>query len=265
MPVFAFDLDGTICFGNGAIEGPILKTLTGLPTGIRVVIASARHPVNIAQAMPSALFDTWDIIGANGAIVQSDGILKRAYYLRPGSARMICAKLDALGCAYLAYGVDFVWPGKHPHALQRIVKNDIGEHLRLGNCDDLDHTVKILALPEADAGAALSMCQGHSNVDVQSHSDNTFDVIPIGVNKARGLEDLMSDEPVFAAFGNDTNDVEMLRMAQHAIAVGMHPSIRLLADRIVPESADQIQHICQNITALSRAALARNTATKRRI
>ena len=53
MPVIALDLDGTVCFGGGAIAPQILAVLNELPDEVEVIIASARHPVNIGQAVPA--------------------------------------------------------------------------------------------------------------------------------------------------------------------------------------------------------------------
>ncbi|SNR86653.1 HAD hydrolase family protein [Puniceibacterium sediminis] len=243
MPVLALDLDGTICFGGGAVAPQILAVLKMLPQDIRVIIASARHPINVAQAVPPELLKSWDVVGANGALALQRGTLVYQSRLDPDAASRVLKALDAMNCAYLAYGVDFVLPGRHPHAMHRVIRHDIGRHLRLGDAHDVPALIKILVLPQPKDKSPVQVCMSEPVFCVMSHADGTFDVMAKGTDKTGGIVALGHTLPLDAAFGNDANDVQMLRMARHSVAVGDHPSICLLADQIVPPGHDHQKRI----------------------
>jgi HAD superfamily hydrolase (TIGR01484 family) len=249
MPTIAFDLDGTICFDGRQVPAEILVALAGIPKTVSVIIASARHPINIAQVLPAQQMQGWDVVGANGAIAMSGGQLVNEVRLDAELALSLLSTFDRIGCAYLAYGVDFVIPGQHPHAMHRVIKQDIGTRLRLGDNTDHRALVKILALPSAGCGAALKVSNALAETTVHLHSDGSFDVMACGVDKVTGIASLGYSFPLSAAFGNDANDVEMLRRASYSIGVGNHPAVQLVATRIIPDGAEQIRRIATTITA----------------
>lgn len=243
MPVLAVDLDGTICFGGGAIGPDILAVLEARPAGVEIVLASARHPVNVLQAAPPALLADWDVVGANGALaLRRDSPVFEAR-LDPDAAARMLDVLDGMRCAYLAYGANFVLPGRHPHAINRVVRRDIGRALRLGTRDDVAALVKILVLPPPGDTAVAGVCIRDGAFCVMTHSDGTLDLTAWNVDKTSGIEALGHDLPVDAAFGNDANDIAMLKMARFSVAVGDHPALTLVADRIVPSGPDHEERI----------------------
>lgn len=250
MPVLALDLDGTICFGGGAVAPQILAVLKTVPEEVKVVIASARHPVNIAQAVSSDLLATWDVVGANGALALRHGTLVHQSRLDPEAAKRVLAALEAMNCAYLAYGADFVLPSVYPHAMHRVIRHDIGRHLRLGFAHDIPALVKILALPQPADKSSMELCMDEPAFSVMSHVDGTFDIMTAGTDKTRGITALGHALPLDAAFGNDANDVQMLKMARYSVAVGDHRSICLTADQIVPEGHDQQERIASALQAV---------------
>jgi len=84
-------------------------------------------------------------------------------------------------------------------------------------------------LDERLAGALIPVSSG----------DGYFDLLIPGVNKAVGLQVLMDrwgiDAGEVAAFGDSYNDVEMLRMAGHAYAMGQAPDdIKETAGNVAP-------------------------------
>jgi hydroxymethylpyrimidine pyrophosphatase-like HAD family hydrolase len=249
MSAIAFDLDGTICFDGRQVPAEILAALAGIPNTVSVIIASARHPVNIAQVLPAQQMEQWDVVGANGAIAMSGGMLVSEVRLDAELASTLISTFDRIGCAYLAYGVDFVIPGQHPHAMHRVIKQDIGARLRLGDSTDHRAIVKFLALPSTGCEKALKLSNALAETSVHRHSDGSFDVMAGGVDKVTGIAALGYSLPLSAAFGNDANDVEMLRQASYSIGVGNHPSVQLVATRIIPDGSEQIRRISTEITA----------------
>ncbi|MTI44616.1 hypothetical protein JM93_02483 [Roseibium hamelinense] len=250
MAVFVFDLDGTICFSGNEIADPILQQLWTLIAPDRVVIASARHPVNIMEVLPSGLFERFDIIGANGAVGYQKGKLVYGAALEGRGVLRILAELDRLNCAYLAYGTDFVVFSPAFHSLHARVEVNIGPLLRVGDASDYDSVIKILVLPTDPDGKALSFCQDVGGHSLFAHQDGTFDIMARGITKAGGLLALGYSFPVDAAFGNDSNDVPLLRIAKEAVCVGDHAAARSEADHLIEDGPNLASRVAAKIAQI---------------
>lgn len=259
MPLIALDLDGTICFDGVSIPDPILNVLEAMPEHVTLALASARHPVNVAQVVPNSLLARCKVVGANGALAlqQNGESLERRF--EPAAIMSLLHKLDALDCAYLAYGADFVIPSAHPHAMHRVIAGDIGTVLRLGHASDIAALVKVLVLPTSGKEAAIRYSEQDPALTVSLHSDGTFDVMPVGTDKTGGLTALGYALPLDAAMGNDTNDVALLRNARFAVAVGHNDTLCPIADFVVPPGpglegrvAEALQQMLQTVTGVEQ-------------
>jgi hydroxymethylpyrimidine pyrophosphatase-like HAD family hydrolase len=201
-----------------------------------------------------------EVVGANGALaLRRDGENFERRFDREAITSLL-QELDALQCAYLAYGADFVIPSAHPHAMHRVIKSDIGTVLRLGGASDIPALVKVLVLPTSGKEAAIAYARKDPAFTIAAHSDGTFDVMPDGTDKTSGLLALGYPLPLDAAMGNDTNDVALLRNARLAVAVGNNDNLCPIADFVVPPGhglerrvAEALQHILQSVTGAEKA------------
>ncbi|GLB64373.1 haloacid dehalogenase [Dietzia sp. NCCP-2495] len=151
------------------------------------------------------------------------------------------------------------------------------EHLEVGHDEVLSEPVlKLLArmpgMSSADMAAAVSGAVEHLADVTYSTTDGLIEFAPRGVTKASGLGLLTSGElsggsvlvpasggaadregvggegargaaapvvPVTVAFGDMPNDVEMLRWADHGVAMGNAiPSVRAVADEVTLSNDD---------------------------
>ncbi len=251
MAAFAFDLDGTICFG-GRIAPVILDALNELASYHTVIIASARHPVNILDVIPAKLFARLCMVGANGAIGYAAGKRIHAYIMDADVVRLVLNTLVEARCAYLAYGEDFVIPSVDAHATHVAITRDLHRKLRIGSETDLGSVVKVLALPGEQSMRSLLMCRSVAGAGIELHSDGTFDVMKAGVDKAVGIKAVLSPRMrLFAAFGNDTNDLPMFAMCRHAVTVGEHPQLKHLGGLRISCGLDHGSQIAAVIRMLS--------------
>jgi len=253
LTAFVFDLDGTICFGGRPVEPVILDAIDRVPAACPVVLASARHPVNIRDVVPEALYARVDVVGANGAIALSRGRPVAVRRLGGATTRAVLASLDALDCAYLAYGVDFVAMSPRHHALHAAIRPDLAGKLREGTDADAGTMVKVLALPAAGDSGPLAACRRLAGVAVQPHADGTFDVVAEGVDKRTGVAALGHGAPFFAAFGNDANDAPLFAVSRHTVGVGGSPAVRG-ARRLIPESDRMAEQVAAAIECLAARA-----------
>ncbi|MGE6786190.1 HAD hydrolase family protein [Ensifer adhaerens] len=250
MAAFAFDLDGTICFDGQSIASTILDALEELASNHQIIIASARHPVNIRDVVPAALFARIDIVGANGAIAYAAGVRVHRRVMAAPVARSVLHTLEAARCAYFAYGEDFVIVNSR--GMRLAIARDLGRKLRPGSDRDLAGVLKVLALPDENSAEPSSQCQALDGVRIERHGDGTFDVMGADVDKALGIRALIAaDTSLFAAFGNDCNDEAMLELSRHAIVVGDHPSLLRIDRRHLRSGPDQTERIATTIRHLN--------------
>lgn len=254
MATFVFDLDGTICFDRRSISPVIRRSVETIGGKHSIVIASARHPVNIVTTIANPWFAVWDIVGANGAISYARGRLVDERRLPINLTAVTLQTLTELKCAFLAYGADFVVFSEIAHPLHAAISADIGTHLRRGEETEINNLIKVLALPVSGDARPLEACQKIPGLQIYPHSDGTFDVIADGVDKASALQALGYVLPVFAGFGNDVNDAPLLRRARHSVCVGDNRLLQSIASRQIPDGPQQIDAIAELILQLGAEA-----------
>ncbi|MBZ2197790.1 HAD family hydrolase [Occultella gossypii] len=232
MRTIVTDLDGTIAFGGRRPARSIRSTLFALATApdTRVVLATSRTPRCIGDWFgPRA--HRFDLVCCNGAlVVPRAGTAAVTRTAIPATAvGQIVAALGAAGAAYcLEYGHEFVatdhdslpwWGTRHRRVLDQ------------GRVPDLGGVVKV-TVARAEGWAQTFGALG--GVDVFPHETGDLDVVARGVDKAAALAGLLKGtRTAVLAFGNDRNDLAMLRAADRAVVVGAGlaglPAVRRVA------------------------------------
>ncbi|MFJ9606077.1 HAD hydrolase family protein [Kitasatospora sp. NPDC101176] len=248
-----FDIDGTLCFDGRSIDARILAALEACErAGRRLVFASAR-PVRdllpvLGGAFPSAL-----LIGGNGSLVSADGRVRaRAAFGRAELAALL-AEAERHRAGYLADGPwDYAYTGPADHPIRARV--DQGGLARRVELAELPEVVKFLVVDATDL-AALAEAGRALGMTVNHHLDEAIvDFAPGTTTKWEALASLGIDE--YDAFGNDVNDLDLLRNARHSVRVGSHPGLDGVAR--VTVAADP-QAVAAEITRLAAATPAQAT------
>ncbi|MEW2526553.1 HAD family hydrolase [Streptomyces sp. NPDC047071] len=217
-----FDIDGTLCFDGRVIDDRVLDAVGACErAGHRLVFASAR-PVRdllpvLGGAFPSAL-----LIGGNGSLVSVGGqVTARASFRREELARLV-AEVERHQGGYLADGPwDYAYTGPADHPIRsRVDQGGLARGVRLAELSDV---VKFLVVAGRDM-AALAEAGRALGMSVNHHLDEgIIDVAPGRTTKWEALTSLGIDE--YNAFGNDINDLDLLRNARHAVRVGAHAGL----------------------------------------
>ncbi|MEV6835808.1 HAD family hydrolase [Streptomyces sp. NPDC051133] len=217
-----FDVDGTLCFDGRSIDDRILAAVGACErAGHRLVFASAR-PVRDLLPVLDGAFPAATLIGGNGSLVSVDGRVRaRAAFGRDELAALL-AEVERYRAGYLADGPwDYAYTGPDGHPIRgRVDQGGLARRVELA---DLPAVVKFLVVDATDmaalagAGRALGMTVNH-------HLDEAvIDFAPGTTTKWEALTALGIGE--YNAFGNDINDVELLRHARHSVRVGAHPAL----------------------------------------
>ncbi|MFJ8159471.1 HAD hydrolase family protein [Streptomyces sp. NPDC096136] len=217
-----FDIDGTLCFDGRSIDRRILDAIEAIErAGQHLVFASAR-PVRDLLPVLDGAFPSATLIGGNGSLVSVGGEVRARAAFEAGVLGELLAEAEGYRAGYLADGPwDYAYTGPADHPiLGRVDQAGLARKVLLA---ELPEVVKFLVVEAtdmaavADAGRALGMTVNH-------HLDEAIiDFAPGTTTKWEALTDLGIDE--YNAFGNDINDLDMLRNARHAVRVGTHPGL----------------------------------------
>ncbi|RLU92193.1 hydrolase [Streptomyces griseocarneus] len=217
-----FDIDGTLCFDGRSIDGRIIAAIEACErTGHQLVFASAR-PVRDLLPVLGGAFPSATLIGGNGSLVSVDGEVRARAAFRDEELGALLAEAGRYRAGYLADGPwDYAYTGPADHPIRGRV--DQGRLARRVELADLPTVVKFLVVDATDmtalaeAGRALGMTVNH-------HLDEAIiDFAPGTTTKWEALTSLGIGE--YNAFGNDINDLDLLRNARHAVRVGIHPGL----------------------------------------
>ncbi|MCT1434429.1 HAD family hydrolase [Dietzia maris] len=250
----ASDVDGTLIDNDHLVPAANRAVVADLVSdGATFVLATGRPPrwlPQVVDQLPVAPL----AVCANGAVIMDtdsgeflatslldpetlaaiDEVLRR---LLPGSG--IAA--ERLGAD--AADADFVASPDYEHAWIHPA------HLEVGHDEVLSEPVlKLLArvpgMPSADMVAALRGEVDHLADLTYSTTDGLIEFAARGVTKASGLSRIATGTaagaavpsdavPVTVAFGDMPNDLEMLRWADHGVAMGNAiPSVHAAADEV---------------------------------
>ena len=250
----ASDVDGTLIGNDHLVPGANRAVVEDLVAdGATFVLATGRPPRWLSQVVDQLPVAPLAVC-ANGAVIMDTGsgeflstrllgtetlaaideVLRR---LLPGSG--IAA--ERLGTD--AADADFVASPDYEHAWIH------PEHLEVGHEEVLSEPVlKLLArvpgMPSADMVAALRGEVDHLADLTYSTTDGLIEFAARGVTKASGLSEIAArtaagaavpsaSVPVTVAFGDMPNDLEMLRWADHGVAMGNAiPTVHAAADEV---------------------------------
>ncbi|MEU3713757.1 HAD family hydrolase [Streptomyces catenulae] len=232
-----FDIDGTLCFDGRTIDSRILSAIEDCESaGHQLVFASAR-PVRDLLPVLDGAFPGATLIGGNGSLVSVGGQVRARAAFGPGELGKLMIEADRFQAGYLADGPwDYAYTGPADHPiLSRVDQGRLARRVALA---DLPAVVKFLVVEATDmdalaeAGRALGMSVNH-------HLDEAIiDFAPGTTNKWEALTSLGIEQ--YNAFGNDINDLDLLRNARHGVRVGTHPGLDDLACATVPADPDAI-------------------------
>ncbi|MFJ4191524.1 HAD family hydrolase [Kitasatospora sp. NPDC089509] len=217
-----FDIDGTLCFDGRTIDGRVLAAIGECErAGFRLVFASAR-PVRDLLPVLDGAFPGAVLIGGNGSLVSVDGRVRaRAAFGVAGFGALMEA-VGRHGASYLADGPwDYAYTGPADHPIRgRVDQGGLARRVALA---ELPEVVKFLVVGGADPAGLAEVGRG-LGLTVNHHLDEAIvDFAPGATNKWEALRSLGIEE--YVAFGNDVNDLDLLRNAEWSVRVGGHPAL----------------------------------------
>lgn len=217
-----FDLDGTICFDGVKIDERLVDNIIRLVNTENVIFASARPIRDMLPVLERHKeLTTCCMIGGNGTIIKHNDVVYTEN-INKKVVDNIVALTQELGHKVL---IDSKWNyyynGDESHSLYTRV--DVNKKAVNLSYDRLEEIIKVVVLYNEVEKNVLTKYDDylrgyHTNV---YESEKMFDVLPADVNKFTALNkhfEIMEKE--YIAFGNDINDIELLKNAKRGYVVG---------------------------------------------
>lgn len=229
--MFVSDLDGTVLMqGETQVKRDLLNMISKLHQEKKdFVVASGRSYGALKRFFPSHLLEMY-FICENGALVQYQGktLFKKAIAKKTVLAYI--ETIETLGCEWVAAGVHTVYTGNHCSKV-----SEIYQELNIP-------IMKVRAPREIPEDVIrISVLHSHMERDVMkelssdvpeglnvSYKDETWlDYICSDVDKGKGLMWLMKyrglEKEDVAVFGDNSNDIEMMKVTPHSYAMSWAP------------------------------------------
>lgn len=241
---FVFDIDGTICFNGKSIAVDIEEALDALlAANYKVVFASARPIRDLLPVLPKRYYDV-PLIGGNGAFVQAAGRISCISF-DAQTQRQLLDCIARYQCRYLADSEwDFSYTGETTHPIYRHLNIEAAANKPLAKLPNLCKLVLFNVSAELlQELAALPV------VVTQYKSEDIYDISPIGINKAYGLQQLQIER--YIAFGNDQNDICLFEGAAYSVCVGQQEA-GAYADCVIAEQ--EVAMMIEKLVAMIRSS-----------
>ncbi|MBO0856800.1 MAG: HAD family hydrolase [Nocardia sp.] len=252
----ASDVDGTLLDARERVSARTRSVVAALVAdGVPFVLATGRPPRWIDPVVRELGFAPMAVCG-NGAVIYdsaTDHILDTVALDVP-ALEMIAEVAERVlpGCGLAA---ERVGARAHDAATPQFVSSPEYEHAWLNPDDTQVARVEVIAspaikmlirLPGADSGvmkAALEPELGGCGDITYSTNDGLIEVSAPGISKAAGLklvaERFGVDAATILAFGDMPNDIPMLRLAGHGVAMGnAHPDVKAAADEVTMSNSE---------------------------
>ena len=254
--MIATDVDGTLLDDDEKVSPRTRAAVhAAVDAGVRFILATGRpprwiHPVVDGLGMaPMA-------VCANGAVIY-DPAADRIISARTLSADVL-AELAEIATRVIpgaGLAVERVGNSAHDAATPQFVSSPGYEHAWL-NPDNVEVSIEdLLGAPavkllirmagarSADMVAALRDHVGVQGDLTYSTNNGLVEVVPLGISKATGIEELAAplglSSTEIITFGDMPNDVPMLRWAGHGVAMGnAHPEATAAADEVTTRNSE---------------------------
>jgi Cof subfamily protein (haloacid dehalogenase superfamily) len=254
--LIASDVDGTLLDDDEKVTARTRAAVkAAVDAGVQFVLATGRPPRWVHPVVDALGFAPMAVC-ANGAVIydpSTDRILA-ARTLSADALREL-AEIATRVIPGAGLAVERVGRSAHDAATPQFVSSPGYEHAWL-NPDNTEVSIEdLLAAPavkllirkagarSSDMAAALAKHIGLEGDITYSTNNGLVEVVPLGVSKATGVEELAHPLGITAedivAFGDMPNDVPMLNWAGLGVAMGnAHPDAVAAADEVTTPNTD---------------------------
>ncbi len=221
--IFVFDLDGTIILENKRLNEFILKKLIELQrNGHEVVFATSRSLRGIRAVLQPELLSN-PLILCNGSFsIINNEIAVSKYVDKEECTNLVCYLEKNDIQFYLELGNELYIPSYGTHPFFEILLKEAYNEVVHSKFDNIDSKVyKIAVVDSLSTDIINDLLSIVNKSRIYQHSDGSVDIVASDCSKWKMLQELRlsSSATRLIAFGNDSNDIEMIKNADIGVAV----------------------------------------------
>jgi Cof subfamily protein (haloacid dehalogenase superfamily) len=262
--LIATDVDGTLLDDDERVTPRTRDAVTAaVAAGTKFVLATGRPPRWVAPVVDALGFAP-PAVCANGAVLY-DPATDRIISARTLSAAALVrlAEIATRAIPGVGLAVERVGGSAHDAATPQFVSSPGYEHAWL-NPDNTEVSLEdLLSAPavkllirkagarSSDMAAELVKYVGDEGDITYSTNNGLIEVVPLGISKATGVDEVATPMGISAAdiiaFGDMPNDVPMLAWAGHGVAMGnAHPDAIAVANEVTaPNTEDGLARVLE--------------------
>ncbi len=249
IKVVVFDVDGTLYdLVRHEIPASAIQAIQKMKeNGVLFVIATGRTHYGLGKALNDLQPDY--ILAMNGsALADKDHHLIHSHCFTKEEVDRILTFAHQNDAGLIWKFAHHMYIYQHPEKIDWLegqMNSDIGKEPFI-DCPSQDHHLQELPIAccvHADPQAVAKAFGHDSDISFLPYSEDGYDVVKKGLNKSVGLLDLVDylhlDLNQVACIGDNYNDLEMMKIAGTAIAMGNGiDEVKAIAD-YVTSSSDQ--------------------------
>lgn len=244
--IFVFDLDGTIILENKRLNEFIFKKLEELQSnGHEVIFATSRSLRGIRAVLQPELWGN-PLILCNGSFsIINNEIAVSKYVDKEECADLVCYLEENDIQFYLELGKELYIPSYRTHPFFEILLKEACNEVIYTKFNNIDSKVyKVAVVDSLNTDIVNDLLSIINKSSIYQHSDGSMDIVASGCSKWQMLQELRvkSNATRIIAFGNDSNDIEMIKNADVGVAVcPLNEALKEVADiKIDDYSPDSI-------------------------
>lgn len=246
--LFVSDLDGTLLNSSSLVSDASVRMLNGaVARGAMFTVATARTPATVVTLLKDVDMRVPAVVMTGGAFYDFNTLrLTNPRFMDESTAHRLVAEWKASGLGAFVYTLDHdgILQVYHIGSLNDIERSFMSERCSSpckifnvpedGNSQlpaDLSRTMLFFGMQPTEPARRLyeKVCKEYDASiipqyyhDIYGETIGELEMFPAEVNKATALERLASDVGAdrLVVFGDNVNDIPMMRLADEAVAVG---------------------------------------------
>lgn len=255
--IYVFDLDGTIVIDSKKVDKQIVERLKNLQAhGASIIFATSRSLRGIRSAVPDD-FSASSLILCNGAFSYVNNKILYSNAIDKTVCDSLVEILEKNKVQfYVELGTALYVPSYVAHPFFDILRKEAcKENVYSDYCDIRScNTYKIAIVEKLSAEIQKSIYNSNSNIFIYKHADGSADIVSETCSKWNMLKKILIEENAYRviAFGNDNNDIELLKNADIKIAVcPVNEKVKNAADIVLNDFyADSLLQVLDRIENL---------------
>lgn len=230
LKMLVFDVDGTLYdLVDHCIPTSCIKAIKqAKENGYIFVIATGRAHYGLGAAL-NALQPDYILSASGGVVVDQDGTIISHHDLSKEAVAQLLDFCHQEEAGLVFKFLDHMYIYQHPEKIDWLkgqMESDIGKEPFLYHEEQTRHTIDLpqSASVHASPEAVAEVFQDHEELAFLQYSKDGYDVVPKGIHKGVGLQELMDylhlEKEEVACFGDNYNDLEMMDVAGIRVAMG---------------------------------------------